>query len=55
MHRLLHAISAPAANASIQTRTTINGVAAICDPLGGLYLPEGRTLVVSDLHLEKGS
>lgn len=55
MHRLVHAMSAPAANAFINARTTINGVTAICDPLGGLYLPESGTLVVSDLHLEKGS
>ena len=33
----------------------INGVSAICDPSGGLYLPEQRLLVVSDLHLEKGA
>ncbi|MCG5477542.1 ligase-associated DNA damage response endonuclease PdeM [Sinorhizobium alkalisoli] len=55
MHRLVHATSAPAGCALFQARTTINGVAAICDALGGLYLPESRTLVVSDLHLEKGS
>ncbi len=54
MHRLIHATS-PAANASLHARTIINGVAAICDPLGALYLPESGTLVVSDLHLEKGS
>lgn len=33
----------------------IEGVAAVCDPLGALYLPDSRTLVVSDLHLEKGA
>ncbi|WP_137129787.1 ligase-associated DNA damage response endonuclease PdeM [Rhizobium sp. FY34] len=33
----------------------INGVAALCDPLGGLYLPDHGILVVSDLHLEKGA
>lgn len=33
----------------------IAGVDAVCDPLGVLYLPAARTLVVSDLHLEKGS
>jgi DNA ligase-associated metallophosphoesterase len=33
----------------------VNGVAAVCDPLGGLYLPETGMLVVSDLHLEKGA
>ena len=39
----------------IGAQTTINGVAAICDPLGGLYLPDLSLLVVSDLHLEKGA
>ncbi|RWX76924.1 ligase-associated DNA damage response endonuclease PdeM [Neorhizobium lilium] len=33
----------------------VHGVAAVCDPLGGLYLPELGMLVVSDLHLEKGA
>lgn len=33
----------------------INGTAAICDPIGALYLPGSRTLVVSDLHLETGA
>ena len=33
----------------------INGTAAICDPIGALYLPDSRTLVVSDLHLETGA
>lgn len=33
----------------------VHGIAAVCDPLGGLYLPETQTLVVSDLHLEKGA
>ncbi|MEM9104156.1 MAG: ligase-associated DNA damage response endonuclease PdeM [Pseudomonadota bacterium] len=28
---------------------------ALCDPLGALYLPESGTLVLSDLHLEKGA
>ncbi len=35
--------------------TAINGVAALCDPLGGLYMPDLSLLVVSDLHLEKGA
>ena len=35
--------------------TAVAGVAAGCDPLGALYLPETRLLVVSDLHLEKGA
>lgn len=33
----------------------VNGVAAWCDPLGGLFLPDLSLLVVSDLHLEKGA
>ncbi|WP_163270578.1 ligase-associated DNA damage response endonuclease PdeM [Chelativorans alearense] len=33
----------------------IAGEGAVCDPLGALYLPADRLLVVSDLHLEKGS
>ncbi len=33
----------------------LHGVAALCDPSGALYLPELHMLVVSDLHLEKGS
>mgnify|MGYP001286519268 CR=1 FL=1 len=33
----------------------VHGVSAVCDPLGGLYLPELGMLVVSDLHLEKGA
>lgn len=35
--------------------TVICGVAAVCDPLGALYLPDAGILVVSDLHLEKGA
>lgn len=33
----------------------VAGVEAVCDPLGVLYLPDMRVLVVSDLHLEKGA
>lgn len=39
----------------LTSETSIAGVAAVCDPSGGLYLPDCRTLVVSDLHLERGS
>ncbi|MEM8538671.1 MAG: ligase-associated DNA damage response endonuclease PdeM [Pseudomonadota bacterium] len=28
---------------------------AVCDPLGALFLPHSATLIVSDLHLEKGA
>jgi uncharacterized protein len=33
----------------------VNGVAGVCDPLGGFYLSDHGVLVVSDLHLEKGA
>ncbi|MBW9063561.1 ligase-associated DNA damage response endonuclease PdeM [Rhizobium herbae] len=55
MHRIANAIAALPDNPALSARIVINGVAAICDPLGGLYLPDLETLVVSDLHLEKGS
>src|SRR5690606_35604125 len=57
MHRLdlaAQALSAPSATVGSQ-EIVVNGVIAVCDPLGGLYLPETGTLVVSDLHLEKGA
>ena len=34
---------------------TVNGTAAVCDSAGVLWLPGSGTLVVSDLHLEKGA
>ena len=37
------------------SRTAVAGVEAVCDPFGALFLPDTRTLVVSDLHLEKGA
>lgn len=37
------------------SRAIVAGVEAVCDPFGALFLPETRTLVVSDLHLEKGA
>ncbi|MCP8896285.1 ligase-associated DNA damage response endonuclease PdeM [Shinella daejeonensis] len=40
---------------SLSARTAVAGVDAVCDPLGALYLPQTRLLVVSDLHLEKGA
>ncbi len=33
----------------------VAGAAALLDPRGALYLPDSSLLVVSDLHLEKGS
>lgn len=38
-----------------QVETRVAGETVLCDWSGALYLPEDRTLVVSDLHLEKGS
>jgi hypothetical protein len=35
--------------------TAVHGMAAVCDALGALYLPDAGILVVSDLHLEKGA
>jgi len=57
MHRLgLAARSATMKGAESGTEEiVVNGVAAVCDPMGGLYLPEAGLLVVSDLHLEKGA
>ncbi|MCQ1852797.1 ligase-associated DNA damage response endonuclease PdeM [Neorhizobium galegae] len=56
MHRLALArtiTGGPAATGAEEI--VVNGVLAVCDPLGGLYLPETGMLVVSDLHLEKGA
>ncbi|WP_235891096.1 ligase-associated DNA damage response endonuclease PdeM [Pararhizobium mangrovi] len=33
----------------------VAGVEAVADPLGALYLPASRALVVADLHLEKSA
>ena len=50
MHRLYHA-SRTAADAypALPERIVINGVHAVCDPLGGLHLPDHDVLVVSDV------
>lgn len=40
---------------AVSARTVVSGVEVVCDPLGALFLPETRLLVVSDLHLEKGA
>lgn len=37
------------------TEIEVAGVSLCCDPLGALYLPHEKALVVSDLHLEKGA
>jgi DNA ligase-associated metallophosphoesterase len=38
-----------------EMRAAIAGIEVVVDPAGGLWLPESRTLVVADLHLEKAS
>ncbi|MDF1608787.1 ligase-associated DNA damage response endonuclease PdeM [Hoeflea sp. YIM 152468] len=55
----------PGATAALKTRTpasgpttvdvTVNGTAVVCDRTGVIWLPDSGTLVVSDLHLEKGA
>ncbi|MFM7346322.1 MAG: ligase-associated DNA damage response endonuclease PdeM [Tagaea sp.] len=39
----------------MHARITIEETALFADPSGALYWPETKTLVVADLHLEKGS
>ena len=39
----------------LEARVTIGGASATLDPAGALWLKDSRTLVVADLHLEKGS
>lgn len=39
----------------MSARITINGTALLADPSGAVFSPEERMLVVSDMHLEKGS
>ncbi|MBO6717636.1 MAG: ligase-associated DNA damage response endonuclease PdeM [Rhizobiaceae bacterium] len=46
------AISGPTVGA---TELAIAGETALCDPRGVLFFPQASLLVVSDLHLEKGS
>ncbi|OLP53241.1 metallophosphatase [Rhizobium rhizosphaerae] len=36
-------------------RILIQGVEALCDPSGALFLPAQAMLIVSDLHLERGA
>ena len=55
MNRLALARTISEGMAAGSEETVVHGVAAVCDPLGGLYLPEHGMLVVSDLHLEKGA
>lgn len=57
---VLSRLAAPGNPAASQTQSAcaeifLGGENALCDPLGALYLPASRVLVVSDLHLEKGA
>src|SRR3546814_13291035 len=38
-----------------QAQLTLNGASLVADLSGALWWPDRRTLVVADLHLEKGS
>ncbi len=42
-------------NAYSLAQAELRGIAVIYDPSGALFLPDMQMLVVSDLHLEKGS
>jgi uncharacterized protein len=55
MNRLALALEMNGLVAAIGVETVVHGVAAVCDPLGALYLPDAGILIVSDLHLEKGA
>ena len=55
MHRLAFARTIDTKNHPPGVEIALHGAAAVCDPLGGLYLPDLGLLVVSDLHLEKGA
>lgn len=43
------------ATGPLTAEVSINGTAVVCDRMGVLWLPGSATLVVSDLHLEKGA
>ncbi len=55
MNRATAAQTSDAEATILTAETEIEGVYAVCDPLGSLFLPDSGTLVVSDLHLEKGA
>lgn len=46
---------APIETMECAAEIALAGVAVVCDLSGAMYLPDHRTLVVSDLHLEKGA
>lgn len=39
----------------MSARITVNGCALLADPSGAVFQPDDGTLIVADLHLEKGS
>ena len=43
------------ASGPMTVELNVNGAAVVCDRSGVLWLPGSATLVVSDLHLEKGA
>ncbi|MCO6409417.1 ligase-associated DNA damage response endonuclease PdeM [Hoeflea alexandrii] len=43
------------ATGPLTAELSVNGTAVVCDRMGVLWLPGSATLVVSDLHLEKGA
>ncbi|MDB5411293.1 MAG: hypothetical protein JWL84_6205 [Rhodospirillales bacterium] len=45
----------PTIMAATTVALRLNGAALVADPSGALFWPEQRTLIVADLHLEKGS
>jgi uncharacterized protein len=47
--------AAPHAHSETTAYATITGVTLVLDPAGALHWPEEGALIVSDLHLEKGS
>ena len=48
-------MNAPPEKGQFAGAIAIAGEAALCDPRGALFFPDLEMLVVSDLHLEKGS
>jgi DNA ligase-associated metallophosphoesterase len=42
-------------SAAMHARITLHGEALLADPGGGLFAPDQQTLIVADMHLEKGS
>lgn len=54
MIALMSALTAPTSTSS-PARLTVNGAALIADISGAAFDLESRTLLVADLHLEKGS